>query len=200
MVKEPDKMDQRATIPSAASVSGAADDRALIRRLRAGDREALGDLINSYQKRVLSVAYKMTGDWHTAQDIAQEVFVTLVEKIDSFDMERAFFSWIYRVAINRCIDHLRRRQREQAYLAVPDAPRAEMTSEDLLIKAEMRRRVHTLLGRLPVAYRTVLVLRDIEGLDTERIAEIIDSVPATTRWRIFQARKLFRELWEKEGN
>jgi RNA polymerase sigma-70 factor, ECF subfamily len=200
MAKEPDDMNRNDTVPAAPVLTGAEDDRAVVRRIRGGDREALGDLINSYQKRILSVAYKMTGEWHAAQDIAQDVFVTLIEKIDTFDMERNFFSWIYRVAINRCIDHLRRRQRAQAYLTVPEAPRAALTSEDLLIKAEMRRRVQTLLARLPLPYRTVLILRDIEGIDTERIAAIIDVVPATARWRIFQARKLFRELWEKEGN
>ena len=104
------------------------------------------------------------------------------------------------MAINRSIDYFRRSGREQGFQeGWENAPRHETTSEDLLIKTEMRIRVRDVLNRLPVKYRTVLILRDIEGISCERIAEILEIVPATVRWRIFQARKLFRAAWEEEG-
>jgi RNA polymerase sigma-70 factor (ECF subfamily) len=175
-------------------------DTELVFRIKEGDRDALGQLITAYQRHILAVAFKMTGDWHIAQDIAQDVFITLMEKIDTFDPERNFFPWIYRVAINRSIDYLRRSGREKGFQeGWENTPRHETTSEDLMIKTEMRLRVRDVLSRLPVKYRTVLILRDIEGISCERIAEILEVVPATVRWRIFQARKLFRGAWDQEG-
>ncbi|MFC1479475.1 RNA polymerase sigma factor [Planctomycetota bacterium] len=175
-------------------------DTELIFRIKEGDENGLGELVDRYQKRIMSVAYKITGDWHAAQDIAQEVFMTLMEKIDTFDPERSFFSWIYRITVNRSIDYLRKQGREQItfnekslYTAVAE------TSEQLMIKSEMRKKVQKVLGRLPLQYRIALVLRDIESISMLRISEILDLVPATARWRVFQARKLFREIWEKEG-
>ena len=175
-------------------------DTELIFRIKEGDINALGELVDSYQKRIMSAAYKITGNWHSAQDIAQEVFITLMEKIDTFDPERSFFSWIYRIAVNRSIDYLRQQGREQMILNQGAFhPAVSETSEELMIKSEMRKKVQKILNRIPLQYRIVLVLRDIEGISTMRIAEILDLVPATARWRIFQARKLFREIWEKEG-
>jgi len=175
-------------------------DVELVFRIKEGDAEALGELVDAYQKRILSVAYKITGDWHAAQDIAQDVFVKLIEKIDTFDPERNFFSWIYRVTVNRAIDSLREKTREKSLLAERSLhPVPAEGSEEMMLKAEMRKKVRDVLAKLPVQYRIVLVLRDIEGISTTRIAEILDLIPATARWRIFQARRLFRELWENEG-
>jgi len=180
--------------------SGNERDTELIFRIKEGDINALGELVDSYQKRIMSAAYKITGNWHTAQDIAQEVFITLMEKIDTFDPERSFFSWVYRIAVNRSIDFVRQQGREQMALAHEAFhPSVSETSEQLMIKSEMRKKVQKILNRIPLQYRIPLVLRDIENIPALRIAEILDLVPATARWRIFQARKLFREIWEKEG-
>ncbi len=178
----------------------AENDIELVSRVREGDKDALAELIEQYQKRVLSVAFKMTGNWHTAQDIAQDVFISLVEKLHTFNEKRNFFSWVYRITVNKAIDFLRKSERETMVGEIGDvAPKTETTSEDILIKAEMREKVRKTISELPLKYRTVLTLRDIEGLSTVKIAEILDIDPATARWRVFQARKLFRGLWEKKG-
>jgi len=183
-----------------SALSDPDSDTELIFRIKEGDRDALGELVDTYQKRILSVAYRITGDWHAAQDLSQEVFITLMEKMDTFDPERSFFSWVYRVAVNRSIDYLRSRTREKA-AGNRGSVRASVaeTPEQAMIRTEKKEKVQKTLARIPFQYRTILVLRDIEGLSTSRIADILDLIPATARWRIFQARKLFREAWDREG-
>lgn len=180
--------------------NGCERDTELIFRIKEGDRSGFEELVDKYQKRILSCAYKITGDWHAAQDISQDVFISLIEKVDTYDPERSFFSWIYRIAVNRSIDYLRRQGRERRLLGNESLhPVREADAEELMVKAEMRKKVRNVLKKLPLKYRIALVLRDIENIPASRIAEILDLVPATARWRIFQARKLFRDIWNKEG-
>ncbi len=179
----------------------------LIREAQAGSKEAFRALVEAYQKRACWVAYGLLGNYEIAREVAQETFLRVFRALHRFDTNRNFYTWLHQIVVNLCIDHMRK-EGSTKKLSLDDigepmssGARAEnaVTSPDVNVeKKELRERVHEVLAHLPPQYHTVLSLRDIQGLELDEIAEIVGSNNATVRWRLFQARKIFRQLWEKK--
>jgi RNA polymerase sigma-70 factor (ECF subfamily) len=180
----------------------------LIREAQAGSKDAFRAVVEAYQKRACWVAYGLLGNYETAREIAQEAFLRVFRALHRFDTNRSFYTWLYQIVVNLCIDHMRKEGSAKKFslndIGEPMSSGVRVgnavASPDASVeKKELRERVHEVLEQLPPPYRTVLSLRDIQGLELDEIAEIVGSNNATVRWRLFQARKIFRQIWEKKA-
>ena len=176
-----------------------AAERALIIRVQSGEMEAFEELVNSYQTRVYWIAYNLVGSSEDAEDIAQEAFIRVHRNVERFDLRFNFYTWLYRIVVNLSIDRLRRRGKKRA-LSIdefPSDPAAISGGPDADIRnRELGERIEYVLDSLPAKYKAVIVLRDMQELSCDAIAEIIGCTPATTRWRLHKARSLFRDKWQ----
>lgn len=172
----------------------------LIHRCQQGSGDAFRELFDRYQRRTYWIAHNMLSNYDTAQDISQEAFLRVFRNIGRFDTKKNFYTWLYQIVVNLCIDYMRRAAHsrpaadlDEVGAGLPDLggdPR-ESTS-----RTELRGRVQASLDRLPPKYKAVLTLRDIQGFSCEEISEIVGATNATVRWRLHRARKLFKSAWE----
>ncbi len=177
------------------------EEGVLIERLRRGEKVAFEPLFDRYRERLFWVAYQMLRNTEDALDAVQEVFLRVLRAIDRFDTKRRFYTWACQILINHCVDRLRRKGTggETVSLEKTGTPSVALSGPDEEVaKEETRNRVFEVLGRLPAPYRTVIVLREIEGLSCREVAEVVGTSHATVRWRLHRARIMFRKIWEKE--
>jgi len=178
------------------------EEVALIRRCQGGGEDAFRELMDRYQRRTYWIAFNMVNNYETAKEISQEAFVRVFRNIARFDVHKNFYTWLYQIVVNLCIDHVRKVSHARTVDleivgGLPDPGRRDPS--DVGERTETRRRVHGALDRLPPKYKAVLTLRDIQGFSCEEIAEIVGCTNATVRWRLHRARKLFKALWENKG-
>jgi RNA polymerase sigma-70 factor (ECF subfamily) len=170
---------------AAVYVDRDADDLALVARCRAGDMAAFEALVQRYQRVLFTVSLRMLGDYDAASDAAQNAFIKAYQKLESFDASRRFFSWIYRILVNECLNARRDRPRHEPLTS--DLPAAG-TPVDLLESAERRRAVQAALLALPMDYREVIVLRHFTELSYEEIGETLRIPAKTVKSRLHTAR------------
>jgi len=179
-------------------------DKALVTRLRAGDEAAFREVVEAHRDRILTVITRVVGSGADAEDLAQETFLKAFGAIDRFDGRSALFTWLYRIAVNTARDwndHRRRRpavplEGEHGPVVDPVAP--DGSPQDAAMRREERAAVRRALARLPEPFRTTLVLREMEGLPYEEIAETLGISIGTVESRIFRARGKLRALLEEE--
>jgi len=186
-----------------APVMIATDDSELVRSCQNGDQTAFNGLVDRHKQQAYWIAYDITSNRETARDISQEAFIKAFKAISTFDAKNSFAGWLRRIVTNLSIDELRARARKSDVALEVIADGAEIPSDRETCPAkqaqtkEERALVVEMLDRLPPKYRTVLTLRDIHGMPYEEIAQMISRPKATVRWRIHNARKLFKDLWER---
>ncbi len=177
-------------------------DAELVRACLAGDEEAFRALVARYHKRAFWAAFHIVGRVEEARDVVQEAFVRVHRSLSRYDPARSFYTWFYRIVMNLAIDQLRRLRSAAATsldalaCSLPD-PRQEGAAEAVAMQREQDARVRQALDGLEPHFRSVLVLRDLEGLSCREIAPILGLSHATTRWRLHRARLLFKEKWER---
>ncbi len=179
-----------------------AGEVALIRKVQLGDPDAFRELMDKYQRRTYWIAFHMLNNYDTAREISQEAFIRVFRNIARFDVKKNFYTWLYQICVNLCIDRMRKVSHGKTVDidglgGLADPGRKDPADQEE--RAETRRRVHQLLDRLPPKYKAVLTLRDINGFSCEEISEIVGCTNATVRWRLHRARRLFRALWEGKG-
>jgi RNA polymerase sigma-70 factor (ECF subfamily) len=163
-----------------------ADDLALIDRCRAGDTAAFEGLVDRYQRVLFTVALRMLGDYAEASDAAQNAFIKAYDKLGSFDRSRRFFSWIYRILVNECLNAHRDRPPHEEL--APDLPGGE-TPAALFEAGERRARVQAAILALPLEYREVIVLRHFTELSYEEIGQALQLPTKTVKSRLYTARE-----------
>jgi RNA polymerase sigma-70 factor (ECF subfamily) len=178
-----------------ARVSAEADDRELARMARAGDEAAFALLVRRHQAGVRLCARRILGDEEEARDVAQVAFVRAWENLTRYDPTWSFSTWLYRIATNLAIDILRARDsRERTHAAhlrlVGEA--TEPAAPGALAEAEVRRIFDELAAHLSPAQRAAFVLREVEGMATHEVAEVLGCSEATVRNHVFQARGVLR--------
>jgi RNA polymerase sigma-70 factor (ECF subfamily) len=188
-----------AAAQSSAEKPDRSDEIALLRRAQAGDPDAFGEVVEKHWKRAFWTAYDVLYDHDRAQDVAQEAFVKVHRALQSYDLDRDFASWLYRIVLNLSIDHKRRRERDRSIPTdkveeMMDARRAQVEDEE---KAATIERVEHVLQEMPERYRVPLTLKDIDGLSVEEVARILDVSYSTVRWRLHKARAMFRDKWKR---
>jgi len=180
------------------------DDQHLIRECLAGDTDAYGQLVVRYQDRLYNTLVKVLGSADDARDIAQDAFVNAFQKLNTFRGRSAFYSWLFRIAMNAAVSQKRKTRRvtssvdatrEQTGLEPTDTNPTTSPSHALEL-SERQTQVRNALAELSEEYRTVLVLKEIEGLKYEEIAEIISRPVGTVRSRIHRARVELRQKLE----
>ncbi len=180
----------------------------LLQRCKNHDAQAFDALIRMYQNKIINIAYGMLQDREDAYDVAQEVFVKLYRKIESFTGSAALDTWIYRITVNASLDELRKRGRRVRTVplqAQSDAeeeytlPIADETSspENVILSNERRREILGAISRLSEKYRSVLILREFEDLDYEQIAQALGISVGTVKSRLSRAREKLRNILEK---
>ena len=186
----------------------------LVQRLQKRDEAAFNELVRLYQGKVFALVFRMLGDRGEAEDLAQEIFVTIFKSIDSFRGDSKLSTWIYRIASNHSknrIKFLSRRARTareefdeladhaaadgQPHAAVARIDRPDETAEG----SEMEKRVQRALASLDDEHRELIVLRDLEGLAYDEIQRITGLAEGTVKSRLHRARLALKEFLDKEG-
>jgi len=179
-------------------------EEAVIARCQNGDVAAFEELIAVYQKKVINSAYSILGNREDAYDMAQEIFLKIFANISKFNQQSSFSTWLYRVTRNMCLDELRRRKRHDSRVVsitgekdddsydmqIADTARGP---EDIAAQGAVVQQVRLAINELPEDYRTSLILREMEGLDYQQIADILECSIGTVKSRISRGRKMLRE-------
>ncbi len=163
----------------------------------AGDVSAFERIIIRYERRVLSLAWRLLGRPEDAQDASQEVFLRAFRYLHRFDSRRPFEPWLMKMTVNVCHDLGKKRQQQPEGLRDPDTVRGPGSPHDDLHSEEQKRLLYKALQALPEKQRAAIVLRDIEGLSTAEVAEILGSSEATVRSQISTARLKIRKAVER---
>jgi RNA polymerase sigma-70 factor, ECF subfamily len=180
-------------------------DHDLVRSAQAGDESAFETLVRRHQRRAWRAARNMVPCDEDASDLAQEAFLRVFKSIERFDFRHDFTTWLYRIVTNLSIDLLRKRRPAISVSAAPDEEEdaLELPDErderpsDALEASETAGEVRDCLAALAPHFQSVLVLRELEGLPCNEIAEIVGATHVTVRWRLHRGRKLFQEEWER---
>ncbi|MCS7192050.1 MAG: sigma-70 family RNA polymerase sigma factor [Armatimonadetes bacterium] len=190
-------------------------DERLVEAAQAGNQEAFAELVRRYQSKIYNLALRYTNDSETAMDITQDAFVKAWQTLPKFRGEANFYTWIYRIAMNLCIDRHRRalvrgepqkvsleeliveRQRfeeteDESELWWEEAETAEPEAE--VLRQEMRQKVWEAVQQLPAILKQVILLREYEGLSLQEIAKITGTNVGTVKSRLYQARQHLKKL------
>ena len=175
-------------------------DWELVQQTRAGDRDAFRELVERYQRRIGALALGMLRNREDALDIVQETFARAYQNLDRFKGDAAFYTWVYRIAVNLCVDHQRRTTKQALAplevddrgagpaLALPDGPRPDQPFARAR-DAEIARRMHDAIRELTPEHRAVILLREVEGLSYEEISQALDCPKGTVMSRLHYARR-----------
>jgi len=188
------------------------DDSVLVERCRRGDSSAMERLILKYQNRLFNAILRICANPEDAAELTQETFVKIIEGIDRFQGKSSFYTWAFRIAMNLAINHCQRRSRigfrsldsdesevsEGAAQLLKDLLRNESAPDPAGVaqNRELCEMVTSALLELDETHRTVMVLRDIEGMNYAQIAQVLDVELGTVRSRLSRARSSFKEILE----
>jgi RNA polymerase sigma-70 factor (ECF subfamily) len=175
-------------------------DHILVQRVREGDMDAYDDLVRRYQERIYGTIYHMTAHHEDASDLAQDTFIKAYQALPSFKGDSSFFTWLYRIAVNRTLNYLKQR-RNRNHLSLNDidfniehdpdwlAFISERTPRRELSLSELQERLNAAMMKLSDVHRMVVTLHDIQGLSHEEIGTIMGCGSGTIRSRLFYARQ-----------
>ena len=178
-------------------------DLALVERAAGGDKDAFRMLVEKYQRRAYGIAYGIVGNAEDALDISQEAFVRVYTNIEGFRRASHFYTWFYRILVNLCVDHIRRRSHDtrgdyDETLRKADTsvlqPSAVGDPARSLEQRELGTRIEEALGRLSPVHRAVLHLREVEGLSYKEISQVMGCSIGTVMSRLFHARRRMQEM------
>jgi len=175
-------------------------DQALVERVQRGDKHSFDLLVSRYQHRIVKLVSRFVRDRDDAQDVAQEAFIKAYRALANFRGESAFYTWLYRIAINTAKNHLTAAGRRPVEADLTNADGEELpldelqketeTPETLLQVEEMKAIIFATIENLPEDLRTAIMLREMDGLSYEDIAAAMDCPVGTVRSRIFRAREV----------
>ncbi|EOD55462.1 RNA polymerase sigma factor RpoE [Aeromonas rivuli] len=173
-------------------------DEQLVERVQRGDKNAFNLLVKKYQHKVVNLVARYVNNPGDVPDVAQEAFIKAYRALPTFRGESAFYTWLYRIAVNTAKNYITSQGRrppssdveadEAEYYAGGEALQEVATPENLALTDEIKRTVFAAIEALPEDLRTAITLRELEGLSYEEIAEIMDCPVGTVRSRIFRAR------------
>ncbi|MDX6531073.1 MAG: hypothetical protein QOH41_3363 [Blastocatellia bacterium] len=191
----------------AIAKSGVLADSELVQSALAGRETSFEELVRRYQRPIAAYVYRMVGDYDAALDLTQEVFIKVYNSLTRYRAEFKFSTWIYKIAHNAAIDHLRRHTvREQSLTIGIDGERREisiesgrLTPEQESERKEQRSEIESVVQLLPAAYRELIVLRHSQDLSYDEIAEVTGLPLGTVKNRLFRAREAMRDHLLQRG-
>ena len=185
------------------------DEQLLVARLRAGEDAAFEELVRTHTPRLLGLARRIVGNEEDARDVLQDAFLSAFRSIERFQGDARLGTWLHRIVVNTALMKLRRRRRKPEESIEPLLPAFQSdghfaekfsswaggeAADVALSRSETRELIRGLIEQLPESFRTVLLLRDIEGLDTEESARVLDTTPNAVKIRLHRARQALRTL------
>lgn len=189
-----------------ASAESADFDAEIIEKVKGGDVHAFGILTKKYREKIYSVIYNMLSNREDAMDLTQDVFIKALTSVNSFKGDSAFYTWLYRIAVNKSISFLKRRRLRRffSFENLDDEVSNSELVEKLTAKGfsggkaalinELREKLNEALQNLSIEHRTVVVLYEIEGLSHSQIAEITGAKEATVRSRLHYAKQQLQSM------
>jgi RNA polymerase sigma-70 factor (ECF subfamily) len=179
------------------------EDRELIERVKSGDSQWFSELVLRYERPVFQSVFAFLANRQDAEDVTQDVFVTAFRKIASFEYRASFLTWLRRIAYNQCVDARRKTKNrrttsvdfELGAQQVSDFPSPEHAAQS----QELLRHVRSAIDALAEEQRSILILRELDGLDYAEIAELLEIPVGTVRSRLHRARCELREIMENRG-
>ncbi len=178
-------------------------DLAMVRKVQAGDNRAFDLLVMKYQHKVASIVSRLVYDHHEVQDVCQETFIKAYRGLKNFRGDSAFYTWLYRIAVNTAKNHLISKSRrptassidstEAEYFESAPGLRDIADPQSELITDELKHSVKTAISNLPTELQLAITLREQSGLSYEQIAEIMECPLGTVRSRIFRAREAIEQ-------
>jgi RNA polymerase sigma-70 factor (ECF subfamily) len=188
----------------------ATDDLTLVQRVRQGDQRAFKTLVERYQRKVYGVALGMVKDKEEAKDVAQEAFVKVYKYLDHFKGDSSFYTWLYRITVNICIDVLRRKgsARGDDHVEFDESVRLDTSEANLgalgsrlgtnpqkaALRKELADRITQAIHEIPEAHRKILLLREVEGMSYEDLSRVLDIPKGTVMSRLFHARLKMQKI------
>jgi len=184
----------RPPLPAGGAPAGELPDEELVERVRAGDPDAFDALVRRHMERAFRIAWRLLGHREDAEDLVQESFLAVLEKIHTFQRGRAFTPWFHRIVVNRGIN-ARESRAVRRTEAVPESVAAAGPSPVRHVEqVEARDRVAEALRVLPDRQRTIVQLFELEGYSGAEIGEMLDISAGTVRWHLHEARRALREM------
>lgn len=186
---------------------GAETDRDLVARAAEGADASFEELVRRYQRPISAYVYRMVGDYEAALDLTQEIFIKIYGSLERYRPEFKFSTWIYKIAHNSAVDHLRRSNtREQSIVSGSDGDHFELplesgrlTPEQESEKKERRIEIEAVIRTLPENYRELIILRHSQDLTYDEIVEVTGLPLGTVKNRLFRAREMMRQQFLEKG-
>lgn len=166
------------------------DDFSLIKRFIDGDQTTFNELIKRHREKVRNIIYLTLSNTDSVDDIAQEVFITVYRHLKNFRFESQFTTWLYRITINKCKDHLRRKNIRKIFLPLREEEQVLTSNNE---DTDIKHIVRSAIAILPDKLRIPIVLKDLEGFSYQEIAETMDCEIGTVKSRIFRAREALKK-------
>lgn len=169
-------------------------EQQLVARFVAGDQDAFAELVETYQRPVYNLTYRMLGEAGEAEDAAQEAFLRAYQHIDRYDATRPFKTWLLSIASNYCIDKLRKRRLTWLSIDEPLPPHPALASpegdpEDTALTDERQAAIQSMLAELAPEYRAAVILRYWYDMSYQEIADLLDTTESAIKSRLFRARQ-----------
>ena len=196
----PSKAEEVKPSPPEESGQDLEQDVALVRKAQGGDLDAYNELVRRYQERIYGTLYHMTSNHEDANDLTQDAFVKAWQALPSFKGDSSFFTWLYRIAVNKTLNFLKQRGKRY-HLSLNDMDVNAGNDPDLVALVsdhtpqrnanlnELQEKLNAAMQKLSETHRTVVVLHDIQGMSHEEIGKIIGCNTGTVRSRLFYARQ-----------
>ena len=196
-----------ATSAAALDKLGELSDLELIASAIRGREDGFEMLVKRYQRPIAGYIFRMLGDYEASLDVSQEVFIKVYNSLTRYSSEYKFSTWLYRIAHNAAIDHMRRNSVNAQSLETENADGtyqlqiecSKPTPEQDQERSEWRTEIETVVKRLPAAYRELILLRHSQDLSYDEIAEVTGLPLGTVKNRLFRAREMMREIFIERG-
>ncbi|MGI8811247.1 MAG: RNA polymerase sigma factor [Pyrinomonadaceae bacterium] len=195
------------SVTSAEQNWKALDDIELIAGAIAGGEDSFEELVRRYQRPIVGYVFRMLGDYDSALDVTQEVFIKVFNSLERYSSEYKFSTWLYRIAHNAAIDHMRRNSITAQSLETENADGTYQlqiessgpTPEQDRERSEWRTQIESVVKCLPAAYRDLILLRHSQDLSYDEIAEVTGLPLGTVKNRLFRAREMMRDIFIERG-
>jgi len=188
-------------------------EQELVSKAKRGDKEALSQLVSLYSKRIYHFGLRLTGNEQDAEDILQDTFLTMLKKINQFQGRSAFYTWLYRIAINIGLRKIQSKKTNYQHVSIDDPDIEKTHTEHIhewpkfdftnIRSKRFRKKLDEALEQLPEIYRTVFILRDLHELSTEETSKILQITPSNTKIRLMRSRNFLKnrleDLVKEEG-
>ncbi len=187
----------------------ATDDLTLVQRVKTGDQRAFKLLVERYQRKIYAVALGMVKDKEEAMDISQEAFVKVYKYLDHFKGDSSFYTWLYRITVNICIDALRKKQALRGeQVELEEAVKMDTTEANIgalgsrlgtnpqksALRKELAEKIQQALETVPEKHRAILLLREVEGMSYEDLSRTLQIPKGTVMSRLFHARTKVQKI------